>query len=271
MYEAMEAGRRLLPLLPICARLDGRGFSKFTQHLQRPYDVRLTNLMVETTKYLIDETHAKIGYTQSDEISLVWLQDEQQLPNKSQNFFDGRIQKLTSVLAAMATAYFNAHLSTYIPEKAGALPVFDCRVWSVPTKEEAANTFLWRELDATKNSISMAARTMFSHSALHGVSGRNMQAMMLERGTNWNDYPSFFKRGTFVRRKTIQRAFTADELEKLPEKHEARKNPQLLVERSIVEKIDMPPFTRVLNRVEVIFAGAEPITATEPASPSTQA
>ena len=66
LYESAEAGRRLMPLLPAVARLDGKGFSGFTRGLARPFDVRLSNLMVETTTFLVEETNAVCGYTQSD-------------------------------------------------------------------------------------------------------------------------------------------------------------------------------------------------------------
>ena len=168
LYEHQEAGRRVLPLLPVCARIDGKGFSKFTKGLQRPYDTRLVELMCQTTAYLVQETQACIGYTQSDEISLVWYSDEY----KSQIFFDRRVQKMVSVIASITTAFFNAHLAEHLPEKAGELALFDCRVWQVPTLEEAANTVLWREFDATKNSISMA---------VHGIITR-MRHCIRKRG-----------------------------------------------------------------------------------------
>lgn len=253
-YEQMEAGRRFLPLLPICARLDGKSFHRFTHGLARPYDQRLTELMCQTTSYLVEETQANIGYTQSDEISLVWYSSEY----KSQIFFDRRIQKMTSVLAAITTAYFNKYLAQYLPEKAEQLPVFDCRVWQVPTLEEAANTLLWREFDASKNSISMAARHYYPHHALHGKTGDEMQEMLWQKGVNWNDYPAFFKRGTFIQKRTVSRQFTVDEINTLPDKHEARKNPELTVERTVIQRLEMPPFSKVANRVEVIFYGASP-------------
>jgi tRNA(His) 5'-end guanylyltransferase len=253
-YEQQEAGRRFLPLLPVCARLDGKGFSKFTKELQRPYDSRLVELMCCTTAYLVQETQACIGYTQSDEISLVWYSDEY----KSQIFFDRRVQKMVSVLASMTTAFFNAHLPEHLPEKTGVLALFDCRVWQVPTLEEATNTLLWREFDATKNSISMAARHYYPHKALHKKTGDEMQEMLWQKGVNWNDYPSFFKRGTFVQKRKVVRAFTPEEIVRLPTKHDARKNPALTIERSEVQRLNMPPFARVKNRIEVIFDGATP-------------
>lgn len=165
---------------------------------------------------------------------------------------------MMSVIASMTTAFFNAHLAEHLLEKAGDLAVFDCRVWQVPTLEEAANTVLWREFDATKNSISMAARHYYPHEALHKKTRDEMQDMLWQQGVNWNDYPSFFKRGTFIQKRKVVRAFTAEEIEQLPAKHEAHKNPALTVERSEIQRLDMPPFAKVANRVDVIFSGVKP-------------
>ncbi|MBU1221590.1 tRNA(His) guanylyltransferase Thg1 family protein [Myxococcota bacterium] len=258
LYEQHEAGRRLLPLLPVCARIDGKGFSKFTKGLKRPYDERLSELMRLTTGYLVKETQACIGYTQSDEISLIWYNDD----FRSTIFFDGRLQKMVSVIASMTTAFFNAHLSENIPEKAGHLALFDCRIWQVPNLQEAANTLLWREFDATKNSISMAARHYYSHDVLHKKTGEEMQEMLWQKGINWNDYPDFFKRGTFIQKRIITRAFTSDEIQKLPPKHKARTNPELIIERTEIQRLEMPPFSKVTNRVEVIFSATTPQIST---------
>lgn len=75
-YEGVEADRRGMPFLPLCIRLDGKGFSKWTAKLRRPFDERLSTLMKDVTKHLVAVTNARIGYTQSDEISLVLMQDE---------------------------------------------------------------------------------------------------------------------------------------------------------------------------------------------------
>lgn len=254
-YEGVEAGRRLMQGLPICVRLDGKCFSSFTRGLARPHDDRLTSLMRETTRYLMTESAALAGYTQSDEISLLLYTDEP----KSQVFLDRRVQKLTSILAAMATVYFNRRLAEFLPEKADKMPIFDCRVWSVPSKEEAANTFYWREMDATKNSISMAAQSVYSHTQLHGKGSAEKQEMLFQKSINWNDYPSAFKRGTWLLRRTITRSFTMSELAALPPKHAARTNPDLLVERHEIVAVDMPPFGKVINRVGVLFDEEDPL------------
>lgn len=254
-YEMAEAGRRCMPRLPILARIDGRGFSRFTSDLERPYDRRLSDLMVETVKFLVRETNAVCGYTQSDEISLCWYSSSLE----SQVVFDGRISKLTSVLAALTTVYFNRRLPEFLPPQyAERMPHFDARVWNVPNLDEAANTFLWREFDATKNSISMAARAHFSHKQIDGKHGGEMQAMLRDKGVEWSEYPSFFKRGTYIQRRKTVRRFTTDELDKLPPRHAAHTNPDLVVERTDYVALDMPPLNTVKNRVEALFEGAEP-------------
>lgn len=259
MYEMAEAGRKFTPLLPIVARLDGKGFSKFTHGLARPYDERLSNLMVETVKYLVEETAAVMGYTQSDEITLAWYSNTME----SQIYFDGRIQKMTSVLAAKCSVYFNKLLPKFIPEKGDKEPVFDCRVWQLPTLDEGANAFLWREFDATKNSISMAAQEFYSHKELMNKDGSEKQEMLFQKGVNWNDYPAFFKRGSYIQRRIVKSKASVEDLEKLPPKHHARLNPDLEIERSEYRRLDMPPFNRVTNRVGVIFRGETPVLATE--------
>lgn len=255
-YENSTCGIKLMQKIPVIARLDGKAFSKFTKGLARPYDERLTKLMVETTKYLVKETNANCGYHQSDEITLVWYSDK----IDSDMYFGGRLFKMISDLAAMASVFFNRHLPEYIAEKAHLMPRFDCRVFNVPTREEAANIFLWRELDATKNSISMAASHYYSHKVLENKNGSQKQEMLFQKGVNWNDYPAFFKRGTYIQRRKSSRKFTPNELVKLPAKHQARKNPDLMIERWSLVELDIAPIITIKNRAEVILYGAEPNT-----------
>jgi tRNA(His) guanylyltransferase len=255
-YEAVEAQRRLMPLLPAVVRLDGRGFSRWTGGLKRPFDPRLSTCMIELTRALVEETNARVGYTQSDEISLILYSNR----TTSQLYFDGRVQKICSCLAGFAALTFAGLVRAHIPEKSARPAMFDCRVWNVPTLEEASNAILWREYDATKNSIEMAARCYYSHNALLGKHGGEMQELLHRKGVNWNDYPAFFKRGSYIQRRVITRAFTAEQIELLPPKHAARTNPNLVVERSEIRPLDLPPLNRVKNRVDVLIHGADPIT-----------
>lgn len=242
----------LLPSVPVLCRLDGRAFHTLTRGLKRPYDPTLSSLMVDLTKKLIEETNAIIGYTQSDEISLIWLPKD-----SSEMFFDGKVFKLQSILAAIASVYFTKE---FVLRGLGNKDAyFDCRVWNVPTKVEAVNALVWREMDATRNSVAMAAQSVFSHNELHGKGSADMQEMLFQNGINWNDYPNFFKRGTYVRRVITSKPFTAEEIESLPPKHNARKNPDLIIQRSLISVLDMPPIRKIVNRVEVVFDGADPM------------
>lgn len=257
-YEHRYA-QQVMPMLPVLARVDGRSFSQFTRGLDRPYDNRMSRLMIEVTKALVDETNARCGYTQSDEISLVWLAEN---PD-AEIFFGGKLAKMISVVGSLATAHFNRLLPDFLPEKSHKLPIFDNRVWEVPVLYEAANYFVWREQDATRNSVSMATRAFYSHKECHGKSSSEMQDMLHEKGVNWNDYPRHFKRGTYVRKRTIEaRAFSPEEIDALPPQHNARKNPELKVARSAIMEEDFPPLTQIVNREGVLLFGEEPRRAT---------
>ena len=251
-YESMETSRRFLPGLPVYARLDGRSFSKFTSGMKRPYDSDMTGLMVDLTAYLVEETNAVIGYVQSDEISLAWYNDRPQ----SEMMFNRKVMKLSSVLAGMASSYFAVRAATMWPERAKQYPHFDARVISMPNKTECTNMFLWREMDATKNAISMAAHYCFSHRRLQGLSGREKQELLFtDAGINFNDYPAEFKRGTWLRRERVQTIMDDDIWNRIPENHRPESR---WVERHAINKIDMPSFVKVTNRTDVIFGGANP-------------
>lgn len=246
----------MMPLVPVMARLDGKAFSSWTHDLNRPYDERLSKLMLEVTKQLVVETCAVVGYTQSDEISLVFHSDT----FKSQIFMGGKHSKIVSILASMCTAFFNA-MAVNIDAMPNKLAFFDCRVWQVPNKIEACNTLLWREIDASKNSVQMAARHYFSHKQLDKLGRSDQIELLHSAGVDWNKYPVFFKRGQWIRRKKVYSKIAPEELANLPEKHTARQNPDMVIERAVVDIMDMPIFSKVTNREAVVFHGAEPIEA----------
>ena len=248
-YENLGVGPRLMSQLPVLARIDGRAFHSFVRGLDRPFDARLSKIMVEVTKELVKETGALIGYTQSDEISLCWHSTDR----RSQIYFDGRTTKMVSQLSAQATIRFYRKCLNLLPDVyADRLPTFDSRVWAVPTRQEAVNYFIWRERDATKNSISMAAQAIRKPGeSLDGLHGGQLQEFMFQRGINWNDYPSFFKRGTYVQRMRVSRAYTQEQIDKLPANHTARTTPRPVYVRQVVAELSMPPFGATES---VIFA-----------------
>lgn len=248
-YEKPSTDRIAFKGQPLIVRLDGKSFHTFTKGLVRPYDVRLTNLMIQTMNELINRFGANVGYTQSDEITLVWL-SEPELPSELP--FGGRFQKFESVLAGFASAYFTKHLPQTIPSHKDNVVVFDCRAFVVPNVQEAYHAVLWRQNDCTKNAISMAAHALFSHKELQGVSGPQMQEMMFSRcGVNFNDFPPFFKRGTFGKRVTEERLMTEDELNRIPPNH----RPSEPVLRSYVKNFDIW-LTKQSNPVATLFYGA---------------
>lgn len=247
-YENRE-DRRLIPLLPTLARMDGRAFHALTKKMERPYDKRFSDCMKTTMLQLAQETHALVGYTQSDEISLLWHHED----HKSQMFFNGRVIKMISALASLATIYFYKALMTIYPEYADRCPTFDARVWQVPTKAEAVNALLWREQDAVRNSINMASQYYYSHGELLHKSNAEKQELLFQKGVNWNDYPAFFKRGTYGHRVVLERILTQEEASKFPEYYNGE-----LVKRASYEIWPLPPLGSIENRVDVIFENAEP-------------
>ena len=250
-YESQETQRRTMRGLPICVRLDGRAFHTWTRGLDRPFDDGLTRVMVETTKWLVEATHARLGYTQSDEITLIFTDRG---PG-SEPLFGGKFFKLTSVLASLAAAKFNQLVSLHVPAKMGVLAVFDARVFQVPDLTEAANLILWRWLDARKNSISMVAQAHFSSKQLHGQGQADRLLMLRDHGLEWEQYPERVKWGTFVRRETVKRELTEDELDRIPERH----RPDGLVTRGQCVWFPLPPLIEIRNRPEVLFKNAEPV------------
>lgn len=140
-------------------RVDGKGFHNFTRGLERPYDPALQEAMDETMLALLGEIDGSlVGYTQSDEISVVAesLNDEM--------WFGGRVQKISSVCASIATEAFN---DSFLHPR-GSTALFDGRVHPVDSYEQADRYLDWRALDCRRNSINTLARQYASHTELHG-------------------------------------------------------------------------------------------------------
>jgi len=253
-YERKYSYQFLDKEKPLIARIDGRSFSKLTKTrcFKKPFDKDFSNAMIETTTFLMEETNAVFSYTQSDEISLIFYNKNQ----KSQHWFNGKQQKMVSQLAALASVKF----LTAIRHKGKArfnLPTFDCRLFEVPNKEEATNYILWRERDAIKNSISMYARSSFSHKQLEGVNSNGKLNMLDKKGNPWDRIDKVFRRGAFVGKKTISQTFSEEELKRLPTRHHARLNPNQEYIRTTYDQLLLPKMSTIENRVGVIFDGED--------------
>ena len=170
-------------------RVDGKAFHTYTRGLTRPFDVKLVKDMDETAAYMCQNIQgAKFAFVQSDEISIL-LTDFDQLSTDA--WFDGNVQKMTSVSASLATAKFNA----LRPDK---IALFDSRVFTIPERTEVSNYFIWRQQHTVRNSISSVAQSMFSHKELENKSSNEMQEMCFNLGINWNDFSPKLKRGRTI-------------------------------------------------------------------------
>lgn len=231
---------KLMRRTPVIIRIDGKAFHTFTRGFKRPFDEILIKTMQETTKYLCENIQGCVlGYTQSDEITLV-LVDYQRF--ESCAWFDYEIQKICSISSSMATMAFNKffrnNVENFIQDCAtdyetqglcgegtveydlcktyenalekGAM--FDARVFNIP-KEEVTNCVYWRQLDASRNSIQMVGQANFSHKELHCKTCNDIQDMlMLQKNINWNDFPTHQKRGTCVIKSDETETITEDNI-----------------------------------------------------------
>lgn len=252
-YEELT-GSKLIRKLPTFARLDGRSFHSFTKGMKRPFDESFQKCMVETARALVEEFHPLICYTQSDEITMYW-HFEDDISETTKMNFNGRIQKLVSVLAGFASSKFtqlvaSVKTNSKFADRVSKNPCFDCRVWQVPTKGDALEVFLWREDDATKNSITMAAQSVYSHKELHGKNSSDKQEMLFQKGINWNDYPSHFKRGIFLKRQNYTKETTIEKYEKIPLKKRPK---EMVVTRSHVIELDLGPIRQNLNFLDKVY------------------
>lgn len=244
----------MIPTLPVIIRLDGNNFSKWTKGLEKPYDPSLVELMIDVTKYLVNETGAVIGYTQSDEITLILYSNNRH----SDIYHAGKKQKIVSKLAAKCTAYFNDKRLEFLPNHNADNAIFDCRVYQTPTLQDACAQLIWRENDATRNSILNLGYAYFSHDELFKLSTSEIVEKLQGIGVIWSNLPEHIQRGTYVKKFKINQKFTPEEFNKLPEKHEAKLSSNLTIERTIIKSYTNPPLNWIENLIEVIFNGAEP-------------
>ena len=215
-YEVVPKNT-LMRRTPVIIRVDGRAFHTFTKGFQKPFDDVLMRVMQDTMKYLCENIQGCVfGYTQSDEITLILI-DYKKL--NSEAWFDYEVQKMCSIVASMTTMAFNRlfmyeyeEFNRWIYEGSptdedkrlndvyynamckGAM--FDARAFNLP-KEEVTNNIYWRQLDASRNSIQMVGQANFSHRELLNKTCDQIQDMLMtQRGINWNDMGTSYKRGS---------------------------------------------------------------------------
>ena len=210
--------------IPVAIRVDMRAGHTFTRGFKRPFDDIFMKSMQETAKYMCENMgNAKLAYVQSDEITII-LTDYDTL--ETDCWFNYRTDKLCSIAASMATMAFNKFFYENVFQYNGMASMdmsnkeypykeiyakaiekgamFDARCFNIP-KEEVTNLVYWRQLDASRNSIQMVGQANFSHKELQHKSCNNIQDMLMtQKGINWNDLPTYQKRGSCcVRNKII--------------------------------------------------------------------
>jgi tRNA(His) 5'-end guanylyltransferase len=184
----------LIRRMPVIIRLDGKAFHTYTKNFIRPFDKKLQNNMIDTTKFLMENIqNAKLGYTQSDEISILLI-DYVKLNTDA--WFDNNVQKMTSVSASLCTGIFNYNMADFM-NISNKIAFFDSRVFNIP-ESDMINYFIWRQQDCIKNSISSLAQYYFSNKELYKKNSTMMIDMLKEKEIYWSALSNESKYGCFV-------------------------------------------------------------------------
>ena len=181
-----------LPGLFLVARLDGRSFTRLAKDVhsfESPYDERFRDMMLDTAEHLMNcGFNVTYGYTQSDEISLLLARNE--------DSFGRKLRKLNSVLAGEASAKFSLLL--------GSIGAFDCRISQLPGVGDVVDYFRWRNEDAARNALNAHSYWLLrkqgqsvkqATGSVEGMSVADKNELLFRNGINFNDLPSWQKRG----------------------------------------------------------------------------
>lgn len=181
-----------VPGMFLVARIDGRSFTRLTREVHQfnaPFDERFRDLMVATTEHLMQCGFRIIyGYTQSDEISLLF--------DPNENAFGRKLRKYDSILAGEASAKFALLL--------GAHAAFDCRISQLPNGALVGDYFRWRNEDAHRNALNghcywklrgEGLTVTQATKKLEGMSVAEKNELLFQQGVNFNEVPNWQKRG----------------------------------------------------------------------------
>ena len=195
----------------IIVRLDGKAFTNFTKNIMKfeaPFDVKFRDLMVDTTKYLVENSGFRIeyGYTESDEISLLF--------NYNDNTYGRKVRKIITELAGTCSAYFSREVYKRFNKDLNKVPNFDARVCPLPNENLVKDYFSWRQEDSHRNSLNawcywilrkdnLNARRASKELEKQNNSYKN--ELLFQYGINYNDLPNWQKRGVGVAKTTYQK------------------------------------------------------------------
>lgn len=182
----------VLPEMYMVARIDGRNFTRLTKETHKfeaPFDARFRDMMLETVQHLMNcGFHVIFGYTESDEISLLF--------HPAENTFGRKTRKYNSVLAGEASAKFSLLL--------GDIACFDCRICELPTVGLVIDYFRWRNEDAHRNALNAYCYWKLREEGkdarkatqmIEGLSIADKNELLFQRGINFNNVPNWQKRG----------------------------------------------------------------------------
>ena len=256
-YERQFTTAAIDSSIPFIARVDGRGFSKYTSHMKKPFDDNFLFTMNETAKQLVREFNPVLAYVQSDEISLLFKPVVDPM-------FSGKLSKLNSIIAATTTLWFERFNCT---NNETGVAVFDCRVFNVPDEWEAINALRFRMRDAYRNSVSSAARAVFGHSKCLNKNTDEKQQML---GQLWDTYPQTARFGEIYHNVLVERPVDKSKLKPEVAARTADTCMRHEVKEFVVKCIDQPDgiletklsspvagLDKIVNAPDVVFRGAD--------------
>jgi len=226
---------------PVILRIDGHGFSKFTSGFKKPYDEWVHEVMVKTTAALVEDFNAVMGYTQSDEITLILL--PHLLEGVPQPYiYNNQIQKLVSISASDATNIFTNEIRRLIetgrikPEEYSEAvqkklkyprSYFDARVFNIANVTECFNNVFWRATyDCVRNSTNSLGREHFSQKAMDKLTAKEVrEKLKTEKNVDWELMDPEFRYGTFVKKRLVKKVVEAE--------HKSKNGPEEVLRRKI--------------------------------------
>lgn len=214
----------------IIAHIDGRSFSKMIKNkFEKPFDDKFIYAMNETAKYVSKEVQGCIfAYTQSDEITLVIKKSKPE----GDVFFGGRICKMQSVIASLATSRFSQvmaaeRIKETVPTCAspdevlqmcvdavlnGPLYQFDCKVFNVDNANDAMGCVLYRNIDCIRNSKQQTCQTYLPHKILMSKNtDEQVELLKTEKGVDWNKFSDDKKFGRIIKKVVITHVLNDNE------------------------------------------------------------
>lgn len=223
LYYRSLTDYKVMPNCYTLVMLDGRSFSKMVKKkFELPFDDNFIDMMNETAKYICKKIQgALFAYVQSDEISIL-------LSDKGDTFFGGRLNKMQSIIASMAASKFNQLMMLYNLENGVKLndPMkivestnlvdFDCKVWNVPTFNDAIAWFIYRQIDCIRNSKQQAAQTYLSfEQLLNQDTDKQITLLKVNKGIDWEtEYDDGKKFGRFIYKEIAPMRVYVEKLDK---------------------------------------------------------